>query len=68
MVLLGLLRDVKDPRRAQGQRFKLAPFSLSIVLSVLSGATSFRKMVLYIALQRVAPNQPRGTQWQGTPS
>ena len=68
MVLLDLLGEVKDPRRAQGQRYKLAPLLLSIILSVLSGATSFRKMALYIALQRDRLNQLWGTQWQDTPS
>ncbi len=68
MVLLDLLGEVKDPRRAQGQRYKLAPLLLSIVLSVLSGATSFRKMALYMAIQRDRLNQLWGTHWQDTPS
>lgn len=68
MVLLDLLGDVKDPRRAQGQRYKLPPLLLSIVLSVLCGATSFRKMAVYMAVQRDRLNQLWGTQWKDTPS
>jgi hypothetical protein len=68
MVLLDLLREIKDPRRAQGQRYKLAPLLLSILLSVLSGATSFRKMAVYMAVQRDRLNQLWGVQWQDTPS
>jgi DDE_Tnp_1-associated len=68
MVLLDLLSDVNDPRRAQGQRYPLAPYLLSIVLAVLCGATSFRKIASYLCLKREQLNQLLGVQWQDTPS
>lgn len=68
MLIVELLEGVKDPRRAQGQRYKLSPLLASILFAVLCGATSFRKMAVYMALQRERLNALFGTEWTQTPS
>lgn len=57
MVLLYSPDEARDPRRVQGQCYQLAPLLVSIVLLVLSAATSFRKMAMYMAVQRDRINQ-----------
>jgi hypothetical protein len=46
----------------------LSPLLASLLLAVLSGATSFRKMAVYMALQRERLNTLFGTEWTQTPS
>jgi len=51
-VLLAALAEVPDPRRAQGQRYSMSHLLLFSVLAVLTGATSYQKIIAFIALQR----------------
>jgi hypothetical protein len=51
-VLLAALAEVPDPRRAQGQRYSMRHLLLFSVLAVLTGATSYQKIIAFIALQR----------------
>jgi len=50
--LLAALADVPDPRRPQGQRYSMRHLLLFSVLAVLAGATSYKKIIAFIALQR----------------
>ena len=50
--LLAALATVRDPRRAQGQRYSMRHLLLCSVLAVLAGATSYRGIITFIALQR----------------
>src|SRR5215218_8288343 len=50
--LLAALEGIHDPRRPQGQRYSLSHLLLFSVLAVLAGATSYQKIVTFIAVQR----------------
>ncbi len=50
--LLAALAEVPDPRRAQGQRYSMSHLLLFSVLATLAGATSYQKIIAFIALQR----------------
>jgi hypothetical protein len=50
--LLAALAEVPDPRRAQGQRYSMRHLLLFSVLATLAGATSYQKIITFIALQR----------------
>jgi len=58
-VLLAALAEVPDPRRAQGQRYSMRHLLLFSVLATLAGATSYQKIVAFIALQRKRLNALR---------
>ena len=48
-VLLAALAEVPDPRRAQGQRYSMSHLLLFSVLAMLAGATSYQKIIAFIA-------------------
>ena len=50
--LLNALSEVPDPRRAEGKRYPLAPLLLFTVLALLSGATSYRRIIIIFLDQR----------------
>src|SRR3954451_5477640 len=50
--LLAALEQIPDPRRRQGQRYSLTPLLLFAVLAVLAGATSYRRIRLFIGVHR----------------
>ena len=50
--LLAALAEIRDPRRPQGQRYSLSYLLLFSVLAVLAGATSYQKIITFIAVQR----------------
>lgn len=50
--LVAALAEVPDPRRAQGQRYIMCHLLLFSVLAKLAGATSYQKIIAFIALQR----------------
>src|ERR1700760_1964023 len=50
--LLGLLADVPDPRRAQGQIYKLPHVLLFSILAIVTGANSYRGIVTFIDVNR----------------
>jgi hypothetical protein len=51
--LLDALSEVPDPRRAEGERYSLAPLLLFTVLALLSGATSFRHINCFLEQRRI---------------
>ena len=51
--LLAALEGIHDPRRPQGQRYSLSHLLLFSVLAVLAGATSYQKIITFIAVQRL---------------
>ena len=55
--LLAALEQIPDPRRRQGQRYGLAPLLLFAVLAVLAGATSYRRIRLFIGVHRERLNE-----------
>jgi len=66
--LLTALAEVPDPRRAQGQRYSMRYLLLFTVLATLTGATSYRKIIAFIALQRERLNTVFGAYFQRAPA
>src|SRR3982750_2703557 len=50
--LLAALEGIHDPRHPQGQRYSMSHLLLFSVLAVLAGATSYQKIITFIAVQR----------------
>jgi len=67
-VLLAVLAEVPDPRRAQGQRYSMGHLLLFSVLAVLAGATSYKKIIAFIALQRERLNAVFGAGFRRAPA
>src|SRR5687768_10018587 len=55
--LLNALSEVPDPRRAEGKRYPLAPLLLFTVLALLSGATSYRRIIIFLEQRRITLNE-----------
>jgi len=66
--LLNALSEVPDPRRAEGKRYPLAPLLLFTVLALLSGATSYRRIIIFLDQRRVALNEVFGVALKRAPS
>src|SRR3712207_77647 len=66
--LFTALSPVRDPRRAQGQRYTLPHLLLFSVLAVLAGATSYRRIRLFISVHRERPNATFGARFRATPA
>src|SRR3982750_870607 len=62
--LLAALEQIPDPRRRQGQRYSLAPLLLFAVLAVLAGATSYRRIRLFIGVPRERLNATFGARFR----
>ena len=67
-VLLAALAEVPDPRRAQGQRYSMRHLLLFSVLATLAGATSYQKIIAFIALQRERLNGIFGACFRRAPA
>ncbi len=67
-VLLAALAEVPDPRRAQGQRYSMRHLLLFSVLATLAGATSYQKIIAFIALQRERLNAVFGACFRRAPT
>src|SRR4051794_932096 len=65
--LLAALEQIPDPRRRQGQRYSLAPLLLFAVLAVLAGATSYRRIRLFIGVHRERLNAAFGAGFRRAP-
>lgn len=59
--LLTALKQIPDPRRRQGRRYPLPDLLLFSVLAVLAGATSYRGILVFIAVHRERLNAVFGT-------
>jgi hypothetical protein len=66
--LLDALNEVPDPRRAEGKRYPLAPLLLFTVLALLSGATSYRRIIIFLEQRRVVLNTLFGVALKRAPS
>jgi DDE_Tnp_1-associated len=66
--LLAALQGIPDPRRRQGQRYSLAPLLLFSVLAVLAGATSYRRIRLFIGAHRERLNATFGARFRRAPA
>jgi hypothetical protein len=66
--LLGLLAEVPDPRRGQGQKYKLAHVLLFSVLAVVTGCNSYRGIVTFIDVHRRRLNVTFGLAWRRAPA
>ncbi len=66
--LLDALSEVPDPRRAEGKRYALAPLLLFTVLALLSGATSYRRIIIFLEQRRIVLNEVFGVALKRAPS
>jgi predicted transposase YbfD/YdcC len=66
--LLAALAEIHDPRRRQGQRYSLSHLLLFSVLAVLAGATSYQKIITFIAVQRDRLNTAFGACFRRAPA
>ena len=66
--LLGLLAEVPDPRRAQGQLYKLPHVLLFSILAIVTGCNSYRGVVTFIDVHRRRLNAAFGLKWRRAPA
>jgi hypothetical protein len=66
--LLDVLADVPDPRRAQGQLYKLPHVLLFAILAIVTGCNSYRGIVTFIAVHRHRLNATFGLNWRRAPA
>jgi hypothetical protein len=66
--LLDVLVDVPDPRRAQGQLYKLPHVLLFAILAIVSGCNSYRGVVTFIAVHRRRLNAAFSLKWKRAPA
>jgi hypothetical protein len=66
--LLAALQEIPDPRRRQGKRYPLAHLLLFAVLAVLAGATSYRRIRLFIGVHRERLNATFGARFRRAPA
>jgi hypothetical protein len=65
--LLAMLREVPDPRRAEGQKYKLPHVLLFAILAVVTGGNSFRGIETFIRVHRRRLNAAFGLRWKRAP-
>jgi hypothetical protein len=63
-----VLVDVPDPRRAQGQLYKLPYVLLFSILAIVTGCNSYRGIVTFIAVHRPRLNAAFGLTWRRAPA
>src|SRR3954453_9345508 len=63
--LLAALEGIHDPRRPQGQRYSMSHL---LLFAVLAGATSYQKIITFIAVQRDRLNTTFGTGFGRAPA
>jgi hypothetical protein len=66
--LLDLLAEVPDPRRAQGQIYKLRYVLLFSILAIVTGGNSYRSIVTFIDVNRRKLNAAFGLHWRRAPA
>jgi len=66
--LLDVLADVPDPRRAQGQLYKLPYVLLFSILAIVTGCNSYRGVVTFIDVHRRKLNATFGLNWRRAPA
>jgi hypothetical protein len=68
VLLGGLFFELIDQLRARGKRYQQDPLLCALLLAVLSGVTSLRKMELFIEERLVQLNALFGTSWKKAPT
>ncbi len=66
--LLDVLADVPDPRRAQGQLYRLPHVLLFSILAIVTGCNSYRGIVTFIDVHRRRLNAAFGLKWRRAPA
>jgi len=66
--LLGCLRSIIDPRRAEGKRYELCYVLLFSILAIIAGANSYRGIRTFIKVHRKQLNKAFGLQWKNPPA
>jgi DDE_Tnp_1-associated len=66
--LLDLLTEVPDPRRGQGQIYKLPHVLLFSILSIVTGGNSYRGIVTFIDVHLRRLNEAFGLTWKRAPA
>jgi len=66
--LLDLLAEVPDPRRAQGQIYKLPYVLLFSILAIVTGGNSYRSIVTFIDVNCRKLNAAFGLHWRRAPA
>jgi len=66
--LLDVLADVPDPRRAQGQLYKLPYVPLFSILAIVTGCNSYRGIVTFVDVHRRKLNAAFGLTWKRAPA
>ncbi len=66
--LLAVLSEVPDPRRGQGQKYKLSYVLLFSILAIVTGCNSYRGIVTFINVHRSKLNAAFGLAWRRAPA
>jgi DDE_Tnp_1-associated len=66
--LLGMLTEIPDPRRGQGQLYKLPHVLLFCILAIVTGCNSYRGIVTFIDVHRHRLNATFGLKWRRAPA
>jgi hypothetical protein len=66
--LLALLAEVPDPRRGQGQSYRLPHVLLFSILAIVTGGNSYRGIVTFIDVHRHRLNAMFGLKWRRAPA
>ena len=66
--LLGLLAEVPDRRRGQGQLYGLPYVLLYSILAIVTGCNSYRGIVTFIGVHRHRLNAAFGLKWRRAPA
>lgn len=67
-MLLDYLSKIEDPRRGQGQRYKLQYVILFTILAILSGAQSYRDVARFMKKRHAKLNELFHLHWKGSPA
>ncbi len=66
--LLDVLAEVPDPRRAEGNLYKLPYVLLFSILAIVSGCNSYRGIVTFVDVHRHRLNAVFGLNWRRAPA
>jgi len=67
-LLLDVLTDVPDPRRAEGKLYKLPHVLLFSILAIVAGCNSYRGIVTFVDVHRRRLNAAFGLNWRRAPA
>jgi len=66
--LIDLLREIPDPRRAEGKLYQLPYVLLFSILAVVTGGNSYRSIETFIRVHRRRLNAAFGLRWKRAPA